>query len=376
MRIVILGSAHPLRGGGIASFNERLARSLQEQGHQVDIYSFSLQYPGFLFPGKSQLTDEPAPEGLRIFSRVNSVNPMNWITVGRELRNAGYDLLIVRYWMPFFGMCLGTILGIVRKNPRTKIICIADNIVPHEQRLGDAWLTRYFLNRVDACLTMSRSVLKDLHAIRPDIPAVCTPHPLYDNYGEKTDKRSARTALNLPPKGKIILFFGFIRRYKGLDILLEAMADPRVRKLGVRLLVAGEYYEGEAQCWALIDRFGLHSEVVMHTDFIPNDRVAVYFSAADCVVLPYRSATQSGITQVALHFSKPMIVTDVGGLPEVVQDGLTGYVCRPNPSDLADAIVRFYTEKKEDDFVRRLEIDRKKYGWDTFTRTIFSLARI
>jgi len=376
MRIVILGSAHPLRGGGIASFNERLARALQEQGHQVDICSFSLQYPSFLFPGKTQFTDEPAPEGLRIFSRVNSINPLNWIAVGRELRNAGYDLLIVRYWMPFFALCLGTIQQIVRKNRTTKVICIADNIVPHEQRPGDGWLTRYFLDRVDACLTMSKSVLKDLRAIRPNLPAVCTPHPLYDNYGEKTDKRSARTTLDLPPKGKVILFFGFIRKYKGLDILLEAMADPRVRELGLRLLVAGEYYDGEAQCQALIDRFGLHSDVVMHTDFIPNDRVAAYFSAADCVVLPYRSATQSGIARVACHFLLPMIVTDVGGLPEVVQDGLTGYVCRPNPSDLADAIVRFYAKTKEADFVRRLEIERKKYDWETFTREILSLARI
>jgi len=374
MRIVILGSAHPLRGGGIASFNERLAQALQDEGHDVDIYSFSLQYPGFLFPGRSQFTDEPAPAGLRIFSRVHSLHPLNWIKVGRELRKAGYDLLIVRYWMPFFAPCLGTIQQIARKNGKTKVICIADNIVPHEKRPGDGWLTRYFLNRVDACLTMSRSVLNDLRAIRPDLPAVHSPHPLYDNYGEKMDKCAARSALGLPPEGKIILFFGFIRKYKGLDILLEAMADPRVRELGVRLLVAGEYYGDKARYEAIIDRFGLRPEVTMHTDFIPNDRVAAYFSAADCVALPYRSATQSGITQVACHFSLPMIATDVGGLPEVVRDGETGYLCQPVPTDLADAIVRFCTEKKERIFAHNMETEKKKYSWEAFAERIFSLA--
>lgn len=206
MRIVILGSAYPLRGGGIASFNERLADHFQKQGHQVDIYSFSLQYPGFLFPGKSQFSDEPAPRGLHIKTKVNSINPMNWIKVGYELKKAKYDLLIVRFWMPFFGPCLGTIQRIVRKNRYTKIVCIADNIIPHEQRLGDKWLIRYFLDSVDACVTMSRSVLDDLKSLRPNLPAIYTPHPLYDNYGPLIPKRKLVQVSDCPKKGGLCYF--------------------------------------------------------------------------------------------------------------------------------------------------------------------------
>ncbi len=206
MRIVILGSAYPLRGGGIASFNERLAAHFQELGHDVDIYSFSLQYPNFLFPGKSQYSDEAAPAGLNIKTKVNSINPLNWLKVGDELRKANYDLLIVRFWMPFFGPCLGTIQRKVRKNNHTKIVCIADNIIPHEQRPGDKWLIRYFLKSVDACLTMSKSVLSDLKSLNPAIPAVYSPHPLYDNYGLHQNKEEARRLLHLGEKERIIYF--------------------------------------------------------------------------------------------------------------------------------------------------------------------------
>ncbi|NGM61517.1 glycosyltransferase [Sphingobacterium sp. SGG-5] len=374
MRIVILGSAHPLRGGGIASFNERLAYALQEQGHQVDIYSFSLQYPHVLFPGKSQYTEEPAPVGLSIFSKVNSINPFNWIKVGRELKKAEYDLLIVRYWMPFFALCLGTIQRIVHKNKKTKIVCIADNIVPHERRWGDINLTRYFLHAVDGCITMSKAVLENLKQIAPGMPARCTPHPLYDNYGEKLEKSEARTLLNLSPDEKIILFFGFIRRYKGLDLLLEAMHDPRLRDMRVRLLVVGEYYDRAAHYQAIIDKYELQSQIILQTDFVPNDKVAQYFSASDCVVLPYRSATQSGITQVAYHFSLPMIATNVGGLPEIVKDGVVGFVVEPDPRMIADALVRFYDEKREQDFVRHIEAEKRKYNWTTFVNEIFSIV--
>jgi len=374
MRIVILGSAYPLRGGGIASFNERLAVHLQEVGHEVDIYSFSLQYPNFLFPGKSQYSDEPAPTGLHIKTTVNSINPFNWIKVGKELKKANYDLLIVRFWMPFFGPCLGTIQRQVRKNKHTKIVCIADNIIPHEQRMGDSLLIRYFLKSVDACLTMSKSVLADLKMLSPQMPAVYTPHPLYDNYGVHQSKKEARRLLKIAEGDKVVLFFGFIRQYKGLDILLEALADSRIRALGVKLLLAGEFYGDPVPYLDLINKYKLGEFIFMHTDFIPNQEVGRYFSAADCVVLPYRSATQSGITQVAYHFDLPMIVSNVGGLPELVQDGYVGYVVEPDARQIADGIFSFYHHDKEEQFRTNIIDEKKKYSWDTFGNELLKLA--
>lgn len=373
MRIVILGSAYPLRGGGIASFNERLAAHFQELGHEVDIYSFTLQYPSFLFPGKSQYSDEPAPTGLNIKTRVNSINPLNWLRVGRELRDARYDLLIVRFWMPFFGPCLGTIQRQVRKNKHTKIVCIADNIIPHEQRLGDKLLIRYFLKSVDACVTMSKSVLADLKMLSPQMPAVYTPHPLYDNYGAHLSKPEARKLLHIDQKDKVILFFGFIRQYKGLDMLLEALADARLRDLNIKLLLAGEFYGDPAPYFALIKKYHLEESIYMHTDFIPNQEVGRYFSAADCVVLPYRSATQSGITQVAYHFDLPMIVSNVGGLPELVQDGYVGYVVDPDVDSIATGIASFYHHDKEKQFRTNIIDEKKKYSWDTFCNELLKL---
>lgn len=376
MRIVILGSAHPLRGGGIASFNERLAKALIEQGHEVDIYSFSLQYPSFLFPGKSQYTDEPAPQGIRIYSKVNSVNPLNWLKVGKELRHANYDVLIVRYWMPFFGLCLGTIQRLVRKNKRTKVVCIADNIVPHEKRIGDAYLTRYFLKYIDGCVTMSRSVLEDLNRISPSTKAVYSPHPLYDNYGVRLPKKEARKSLGIDEDQKTILFFGFIRHYKGLDILLEAMSRPEVRELGIKLLVVGEYYEDGSVYQSLIEELDLQDSLLLHTEFVPNDQVGQYFSASDLVVLPYRSATQSGITQVAYSFSVPMLVTNVGGLPELVEDDKVGFVVEANAAAIKEAIVRFYKEGKEEVFVRNIEVEKKKFSWEAFTEALLQTVKL
>ncbi|MDR2273948.1 MAG: glycosyltransferase [Sphingobacterium sp.] len=374
MRIVILGSAYPLRGGGIASFNERLASHFQELGHDVDIYSFTLQYPNFLFPGKSQYSDEPAPIGLNIKIKVNSINPLNWFKVGRELRDANYDLLIVRFWMPFFGPCLGTIQRQVRKNKHTKIVCIADNIIPHEQRFGDKFLIRYFLKSVDACVTMSKSVLADLKMFNPHMPAVYTPHPLYDNYGAHLSKFDARKLLGISQQDNIILFFGFIRQYKGLDILLEALADKRIRDLNVKLLLAGEFYGDPAPYLELIKKYALAEVIYMHTDFIPNQEVGRYFSAADCVVLPYRSATQSGITQVAYHFDLPMIVSNVGGLPELVQDSYVGYVVEPNVSGIVDGIVSFYKYEKEAQFRTNIIDEKQKYSWNTFGNELLKLV--
>lgn len=370
MRIAILGTAHPLRGG-LAAFNERLAYQLQEQGHEVVIYSFSLQYPSFLFPGKTQFTDEPAPKGLNIKTVVNSVNPLNWISVGRQMNKQNYDLIVVKYWLPFMGAAFGSILRLAKANKHTRVLCVVDNIIPHEKRPGDTQLTNYFVGAIDAFVTMSKDVLKDVKTFTSK-PAFFTPHPVYDSYNEAVSKQDACSKLQLDSNTKYILFFGFIREYKGLDLLLEAMADQRIREAGIHLLAAGEYYNKtvEANNNAIIEKHGLQQVVHLKTDFIPNSEVRYYFSAADLVVQPYKHATQSGITQIAFHFEKPMVVTNVGGLAEVVPDGKVGFIAEPNPTAIADAILKFYTPGSLPDMQTHIKNEKKKYTWDTFTEVM------
>jgi glycosyltransferase involved in cell wall biosynthesis len=370
--VVIIGPAHPLRGG-LASFNERLARQFASMGHRVSVYTFSLQYPGFLFPGTTQYSTEPAPADLDIRVRINSVNPFNWLSVGRELQRLAPDLVVVRYWLPFMGPCLGTILRLVKRNRRTRVVCIADNVIPHEKRPGDTVFTRYFLRPVDAFVTMSRKVMSDLRGFEPDKPAEFVAHPLYDNFGEPVDRTQARRHLGLPLEGPLILFFGFIRPYKGLDMLLEAMADPRIREKGIRLVVAGEFYTEKQPYLDTISRKGISEDVILRTDFIPDSEVRHYLCAADLVVQPYRSATQSGVTPLSYHFEKPMLVTRVGALPDMVPDGKVGVVVEPEPQAIADGILRCF-EKGVDSFLPQLREEKKKYTWLRLVETIQSLA--
>ncbi|MEI8278721.1 MAG: glycosyltransferase [Bacteroidota bacterium] len=372
MKIAIIGSAHPLRGG-LATFNERLAKELLGLGHDVSMYSFSLQYPSFLFPGATQYTDEPAPEGLRIHSVINSVNPLNWLQVGRRMRREKFDLVIIKFWLPFMGPAFGTILRGIRRNKHTRVVCIVDNIIPHEKRPGDKAFANYFIKAVDAFITMSKDVLKDLQTFT-EKPALFTPHPVYDNYGTPVSKEDACQKLGLNLHDKYILFFGFIRKYKGLDLLLEAMSDERIRKAGINLIVAGEFYEDRAVYDQLIQEHQLQDRTKMYTEFIPNNEVKYYFGAADMVVQPYRHATQSGITQVAYHFEKPMVVTNVGGLQEVVPDGKVGFVTEPDPTAIATAILRFYQPNALPNVQENIHVEKLKYTWDTFVKKLLAVV--
>ncbi|NTS41304.1 glycosyltransferase [Flavisolibacter sp. BT320] len=372
MKVLIIGSAHPLRGGGITTFNHRLAKEFITQGHDCTIVSFSLQYPSFLFPGKSQFTDEPAPEGIPIRSLINSVNPANWLRVGKRLEKEKPDLVIVRFWLPFMGPALGTVIRQIKKNRHTKIICLADNVIPHEKRPGDKPFTRYFLAQCDAFVTMSEKVLQDLRSFEKTKPAQLVPHPLYDNFGTPLSTKEAREKLALPLGEKIILFFGFIRRYKGLDMLLQALSDERVKKENIRLLVAGEFYEDETIYKQIITENGLENSVYLRTGFIPDNDVRLYLSAADCVVQPYRNATQSGVTPLAYHFEKPMIVTNVGGLPSLVPHQKAGLVVEPNPQALADGILQFY-QTGASYFLPYLQSEKQKLSWDNLVQTFIGL---
>ncbi len=372
MKIYIIGSAHPLRGGGIATFNERLAEVLQEAGHDTTIISYKKQYPALLFPGKSQYTHEPAPQGIKIRSLIHSYNPLNWIKVGRQISKEQPDLIISRYWLPFFGPCLGTIHRIIRKNKTTKILAILDNLIPHEKRIGDMAFTKYFLPSVQGFIAMSREVLADVKKLKAPQAIEYAPHPMYDNYGKALPRNEALQKLNTDPENTYLLFFGFIRKYKGLDLLIEAL--PLVKNQKIKLIVAGEYYKDQAYYEQLIQQHQLADKILLHTDFIPNDEVALYFSAADVVVQPYRTATQSGISQIAYYFQKPMIVTNVGGLPEIVPDGKVGFVVESNPASIAAAIDKICEPGKIASFQEQIGEERKKYEWSYFLEKIFSLA--
>ena len=373
-KIVIVGPAHPLRGGGMSTFNERLARAYSDRGDDVQIFSFRLQYPSFLFPGKSQFTDEPAPEGIRIRSTINSINPISWFRTGRMIRKLDPDLVIIRYWIPFMGPALGTIARRIRKNKRTRIIAITDNVIPHEKRPGDRIMTRYFLKPIHGFVTMSKSVMNDLALFNETKPRTICLHPLYDNYGDPISRREALEELNLLPGNKYLLSFGLVRKYKGLDLLIRALASKKLAHLPLKLIVAGEFYDDFESYRKLVEELGVYDKVIMENTFIPNAEVVQYFCAADLVVQPYRDATQSGVTQVAYHFDKPMVVSNVGALPEMVADGKAGYVVDPDPEAIAEAIRKFFDEKRQDEFSSNVREEKKKYSWDVFLEAIDALV--
>ena len=373
MKVLIIGTAYPLRGG-IAHFNALLASHLGTH-HSVETITFSRQYPSIFFPGKTQ-EEVGSDVGTMAAPRmVDSINPINWIQVGREVRRRKPDLLIFKYWMPFFGPCFGTIARIAKKNGHTKVLFICDNVIPHERRAGDILLTKYAFSSADFFIVQSVAVENDLRNFLPDAVYRKVPHPVYENFGESIPKETARKHLNVTNR-KVILFFGYIRAYKGLRVLLHAMKKLSERGHGdILLLIVGECYDDEAKYRVLAKELHVESQVRFVSDYIPNERVKFYFSAADVVVLPYLSATQSGIAQIAYNFTKPVIVTDVGGLAEVVQDNRTGFVIPPNdPDQLADAVDRFYKEEKEQEFTLNVEKEKRKYSWENFVAAIEDLV--
>jgi glycosyltransferase involved in cell wall biosynthesis len=368
--VVIVGPAHPYRGG-IAQYNHRLAQELSAQGHTVEVYTFTLQYPNLLFPGKTQYSTSDTPKGVFIKRKINSINPFNWIKIGRELNNKKADLVIFRYWLPFMAPCLGTIARLIKKNKHTTCVAIADNIIPHEKRMGDSFLTRYFVNSVDRFLVMSKTVEEDLKTFSSSKPCAFYPHPLYDNFGELISKEAAKKTLQLEENTRYILFFGLIRDYKGLDLLLDAFSHPYFTEHNIKLLIAGEFYGSSEKYQAALKKLG--TQGVLHDSFIPDEEVANYFCAADVVVQPYKSATQSGITQIAYHFNKPMIVTNVGGLAELIPHNQVGYCVKPYTSEIRQAIMRFYDENKEQAFSENAALEKNKFSWKGLVDSLLNI---
>ena len=372
---IIVGTAWPYRGG-LASINQTLARTFIGEGIRCRIFTFTLQYPSFLFPGKSQYDDAPAPEGIDIERTLNSIGPLSWIRTGLRIRKLRPDAVIVRYWIPQMAPALGTVCRIARRSG-IRTIALLDNVVPHEKRPLDRLLTRYFIDSIDGFVYMSEQVHRDLRLFTKDKPAVFSPHPMYTNYGPAIDRGEACRALGLDPELRYTMFFGFVRDYKGLDLLLDAWAQLKKagKTQGRRLIVAGEYYSGRERYAEQIERLGIGDEIVPFDRFIPDTDVAKFFSACDLVVQPYRSATQSGVTQVAYWFDVPMIVTEVGGLREIVPDGQTGLVVEPDAEAIAGAIARFYDERLGEPFRRNILSYRERFTWERMAANFKALYR-
>jgi D-inositol-3-phosphate glycosyltransferase len=371
-KVIIIGPAYPLRGG-IANFNEALCRQMSRQGFDAKIISFSLQYPGFLFPGKTQYDTGKGPEDIHIETSINSVNPLNWLKVSRQIKAEKPDFVIIRYWLPIMGPCLGTIAKRIKRNTSIKVIAITDNVIPHEKRPGDNWFTGYFVRQCDGFVAMSQSVLHDLQQFTSTDKKIFLPHPIYDIFGQKIEKALAKKELQLEASGKYLLFFGFIRKYKGLDLLLQAMADTRVRESGIQVIIAGEFYEDEKPYQELIREHKLEQSVILRTAYIPSEQVRYYFCAADMIVQPYKTATQSGVTQIAYHFERPMLVTNVGGLPETVPDKKVGYVTAVDATAIADAILDFYSNNREQQFTLNTVTEKQRFLWSTFVNGVQDL---
>lgn len=370
-KVIIIGPAHPYRGG-IANFNNSLADAFFKNGDDIEILSFKLQYPSFLFPGKTQFESSDPPKNIKIKSIINSINPFNWFNVAREINRKNPDFVIIRYWLPFMGPCLGSIARLLNK--KIKILAITDNIIPHEKRFGDFFLTKYFVSSCDAFVTLSASVLEDLTHFTKSKNKKFTPHPIYDTFGEKIDKSVAKKNLELNINDKYLLFFGFVRKYKGLDLMLHAMSDQRIKDLGVKLIVAGEFYDNIDFYLDLINELDIDSNIILKSDFIEERDVKNYFCASDMITQTYRTATQSGVTQIAYHFERPMLVTDVGGLAEIVPHKKVGYVTTQEPKIIADAIVDFYTNNRELDFEKNTKTEKLKFSWQNLIHTIEDLV--
>jgi len=372
-KIFIIGPAYPLRGG-LATFDELFCKAFNEQGHDCEIISYSLQYPNFLFPGSTQFdTSGNAPKNIKIHTLINSVNPLSWIKTARFIEKQKPDFIVFRFWIPFMGPALGSIARMVRKSG-VKVLAITDNVIPHETRPGDAAFAKYFINACDGFVTMSKAVMKDLEKFTSTVHKKYLLHPLYTSFGEKLNKIEARKALVLPTDKQLVLFFGLIRNYKGLDMLLDAMNELKSNP-NINLVIAGEFYEDKQPYLDLIKKYGIENQVILHGKFIANEDVKLYFSAADLVALPYRSATQSGVTQVSFHFEVPTLVTNVGGLGEIIPDKVAGYVVESNGKSIADGIKDYFENNRMPSFTEGMKKEKQKYDWKIFVDEVIDLYK-
>lgn len=368
MRFALLSAFPPYRGG-ISQFGASLVRELRQE-HTVAAFTFTRQYPGLLFPGTSQY-DPDAKDEVQAVRVLDTINPLSWGRTADWMLDATPDVAVLRYWMPFFAPAMGMVAKRLRRRG-TKVLSIVDNAMPHEPHFYDKPLTKWFFNNNDGLVAMTEAVRKDILSIRPDARTSLLPHPLYDHFGAAIPQAEARARLGLPADAKVLLFFGLIRDYKGLDLLIESCKGLDRR---YHLVVAGEPYGDFGKYRHMLEGHPLQGNIHVHDRFIGDDEVPAFFSAADAVVLPYRSATQSGITAIAYHFGLPVVATDVGGLKEAVQHGQTGVVV---PTATAEAILAGIRELFAMDLQElrdHVEAMRRKLSWQGFAEGLVAFAK-
>lgn len=379
MKIIIVGTAFPLRGA-MAQLNAILANYLSKD-HDVEIFSFKRQYPELLFPGKTQLDTSDnniLNKDIPNTNIIDSINPFNWQKTAKKIAAKKPDLIILRFWIPFFAPVFYRISNYVKKKTGAKILFICDNVIPHEKRPGDNFLIKLIFKVGDYFIIHSKSVEEDLKKFINGKPYKYTPHPIYNIFGDHIRKEDAVNSIkkdfNINLHGKnVILFFGYVRKYKGLKYLIDAMPEI-LKSVDVTLLIVGEFYEDEKITHDHIKKLGLEKIIFVISDYIPNEKVRYFFCASDVVVLPYIDATQSGITQIAYYYDKPVIATDVGGLSEAVHDGETGFLIKPkDPESVANAVIKFYNNDLEEKFTLAAREEKKKYEWERMTEAIEEL---
>jgi glycosyltransferase involved in cell wall biosynthesis len=364
-KIAVLGLSYPFRGG-IAHYSTLLVRELRKK-YRVTFITLRRQYPEFLFPGKTQY--DHSAQGLKEENHplIDSVNPLSWVKTAFALKRDKLDLVVVQWWNPFFGLAFGTIVNLLTLISKTKICFLCHNVIPHESTVLDRILSRYAFLSTKYFIVHSDEDRSNLLSIKPRASVRKNVHPTFSVFGEfgAYEKNQARIELGLRQDKKILLFFGLIRAYKGLKCLIQAMARV-VNSIDCLLLIVGEFYESKEEYLSLINELGLEEHIIVRDEYVKNEAVSLYFASADVVVLPYVTATQSGIVQIAFGLNRPVITTNVGGLPEAVEDGKTGFVVDPeSPDKLADAILKFYAGDYEAKFSCNIRQNANAFSWDS-----------
>ena len=371
MKIVLVGPFPPFRGG-ISDLNVALAHHLSKR-HEIHAINFTTQYPKVLFPGKTQFKKGDHALEVDSIRCLSSINPFSWRKTANKIIDLEPDLVLFSFWLAFFAPAFSGVAKKIKKYSDATIMVICHNIIPHEEHLLGTRLTKRFFSFIDSFFVLSKKVKNELLSFVPEAKYKYSPHPIYNIFNNTLSKEQAKAELNIATK-KVLLFFGLIRKYKGLDILINAMEKINTELEDYTLLIVGECYENKGKYTDLIKKAGITDNVQCHYYFVPDNEVGKYFSASDVVVLPYKTASQSGIVQIAYHFNTPVIVSNVGGLPEIVDEGKTGYCVEPSPNAFAKAIKAFYEKDNISEMNSNISDYKSQFSWDNMVKAIEKLV--